>query len=68
VNLTPRQAQILPMLAAGMSNREIGERLYVSRETVKTHIAHMFARMGATSRAQAVALAYQHGLLGRTEK
>ena len=60
--LTAREAEVLTLLAAGLSNTEIAHRLYLSRATVKTHINRIFAKTGARDRAQAVRYAYQHGL------
>jgi DNA-binding NarL/FixJ family response regulator len=60
--LTARETQVLVLLAAGLSNAEIGQRLYLSHATVKTHINRIFAKTGARDRAQAVRYAYQHGL------
>jgi DNA-binding NarL/FixJ family response regulator len=60
--LTVREAEVLTLLAAGLSNAEIAQRLYLSHATVKTHINRIFAKTGARDRAQAVRYAYQHGL------
>jgi DNA-binding NarL/FixJ family response regulator len=60
--LTPREAEVLALLAAGLTNAEIAKRLYLSHATVKTHINRIFAKTGARDRAQAVRYAYQHGL------
>ena len=60
--LTAREAEVLTLLAAGLSNAEIGQRLYLSHATVKTHINRIFAKTGARDRAQAVRYAYQHNL------
>ena len=60
--LTAREAEVLALLASGLSNAEIGQRLYLSHATVKTHINRIFAKTGARDRAQAVRYAYQHGL------
>jgi len=60
--LTPREAEVLSLIARGLSNREIGAQLFVSEATVKTHVNHVFAKIGARDRAQAVHYAYTHDL------
>jgi DNA-binding NarL/FixJ family response regulator len=63
-DLTPREAEVLRLIAAGRSNGEISAELFVSAATVKTHVNHVFAKIGARDRAQAVHYAYTHGLAG----
>ncbi len=60
--LTPREAEILALIAEGLSNTEIAERLIVSAATVKSHINHLLRKIGARDRAQAVSYAYQRGI------
>jgi len=60
--LTAREAEVLGLIAAGFTNREIAERLVVSETTVKTHINHLFAKIQARDRAAAINYATEHGL------
>jgi DNA-binding NarL/FixJ family response regulator len=59
--LTPREADVLRLIAAGQSNREIARTLFVSEATVKTHVNRIFAKTGSRDRAQAIRYAYIHG-------
>jgi DNA-binding NarL/FixJ family response regulator len=60
-DLTPREAEVLRLIAAGQSNREIARSLFVSEATVKTHVNRIFAKTGSRDRAQATRYAYTHG-------
>jgi DNA-binding NarL/FixJ family response regulator len=59
--LTPREADVLRLIAEGQSNREIARTLFVSEATVKTHVNHIFGKTGSRDRAQATRYAYTHG-------
>jgi DNA-binding NarL/FixJ family response regulator len=60
-DLTPREAEVLRLIAGGQSNREIARSLFVSEATVKTHVNRIFAKTGSRDRAQAIRYAYTHG-------
>ena len=61
--LTPRELEVLRLVAAGLSNQEIAERLFVTQATAKTHANHAMAKLGARDRAQLVVIAYETGLV-----
>ena len=60
--LSDRELEVLTLVAAGRTNAQIGGELFVGAATVKTHLQHIFAKLGATDRAAAVAIAYRRGL------
>ena len=60
-DLTPRESEVLRLIAAGKSNREIARELFVSEATVKTHVNRIFTKTGSRDRAQAMRYAYTHG-------
>jgi DNA-binding NarL/FixJ family response regulator len=61
-DLTPREAEVLAHIAAGLSNAEIAAALFVSEATVKTHVNHIFTKTGLRDRAQLVGYAFRHGI------
>ncbi|WP_369370530.1 AAA family ATPase [Promicromonospora sp. Populi] len=61
--LTDREEEVLGLVAQGLSNRQIGERLFISTKTVSVHVSNLLAKLGASGRAEAVSLAHQRGLL-----
>ncbi|MDF1515021.1 MAG: response regulator transcription factor [Anaerolineae bacterium] len=62
-DLTQRELEIIKLLAEGLSNPEIAQRLYVSRSTVKFHVSNVLSKLGAESRTEAVAIALQNHLV-----
>ena len=60
---TMREVEVLQLISDGLVNREIGERLFLSEETVKSHVRHLLAKLQARSRAHAVAVGFRRGLI-----
>jgi DNA-binding NarL/FixJ family response regulator len=60
---TMREIEVLQLISDGLVNREIGQRLYLSEETVKSHVRHLLAKLQARSRAHAVAIGFRRGLI-----
>ena len=61
--LTPRQKEVLNLIATGLLNKEIADRLYISERTVKFHVSEILAKLGAGNRTEAVAIATEKGLI-----
>jgi DNA-binding CsgD family transcriptional regulator len=59
-SLTPTEAKVANLVTQGLTNPQIGERMFISRETVKTHLAHVFTKLGVNNRAELAALAARH--------
>ena len=62
--LTPRELEVLELVARGMSNRKIAEQLVLTEATVKSHLVHIFTKLDVSSRTAAVARAQELGMLG----
>ncbi|GAA1289699.1 response regulator transcription factor [Saccharothrix xinjiangensis] len=62
--LSDREVEVLGLIARGCTNREAAVKLFISEATVKTHLVHVYAKLGVKDRAAAVAVAYERGLLG----
>lgn len=63
LGITPRELEVLQLIAEGLSNKEMAERLFVSENTVKTHTSRVFDKLGASRRTQAVQMAKSQGIL-----
>jgi DNA-binding NarL/FixJ family response regulator len=64
LGLTPRELEVLLLLAEGLTPEEVAARLFISAKTVGTHVEHIFSKLGVRNRAHAVAIAYREGLVG----
>ena len=64
-DLTPRELEVLDLVAAGQSNREIGETLFIAEKTAGVHVSNVLGKLGVSRRTEAVAVARERGLLAR---
>jgi ATP/maltotriose-dependent transcriptional regulator MalT len=62
--LTPREMEVMRLVAVGLTNRQIGQRLFISEKTASVHVSNVLAKLGASGRAEAVDIAHRRGLLG----
>ena len=61
--MTPREVEVLALVAQGLSNGQIGRRLFISTKTVSVHVSHLLAKLGASGRTEAAAIARRRGLV-----
>ena len=66
VDLSPREREILELIAEGLSNAEIAERLFLSKGTVQNYVSTLFVKLDVTDRTQAAVLALRYGLVSRS--
>ena len=64
-DLTPRELEVLRLVAEGRTNGEIGAALFISTKTASVHVSNIFAKLGVSGRGEAAAIAHRHGLVGR---
>ncbi len=64
-DLTPRELAVLELVAAGLTNRQVGERLYISQKTASVHLSRAMAKLGAANRTEVVSIAHDRGLIGQ---
>ena len=64
LGISPREYEVLQLMAAGLSNQEIADRLFISLNTVKTHISNLYLKLGVQRRTQAIQKAKEKGLMG----
>ena len=62
-NLSPREQEVVSLIAKGMSNKEIASKLFISEHTVKNHIYNIYKKLGISDRTQVALLAHQHGII-----
>ncbi len=65
--LTPREREVLRLLALGLSNDEIAEKLFITKRTVQNHVSNIYGKLGLDSRAEAVLYAIRHGVVDVSE-
>ena len=63
IGLTPRELEVLRLVADGRTNRQIGSALYISDKTASVHVSNLMAKLGVASRTEAASFAYREGLL-----
>lgn len=62
-SLTPRELAVLRLVASGLTNKQVGEQLYISQKTASVHLSRAMAKLGAANRTEVVSIAYDRGLL-----